>query len=343
MKKLLLFAACLSIAACDLRQHIVDAPANLGDFIAGRIPALLADPSSEIYEFASVLDYGMETDVSLYGFPRSEIITIHDYMLFANLEDYVMPEHRTIRRQTLSTASVEYGGVIMEEQKSFVLDTAEIRVQSGDTAFSIARRHNMPVQRLALLNNLSAPYSLRVGQTLRVENAEIVTTRTEAPQPDMTAMTPGASPAPSVQERPVVRSNAGTRLPALPPRAGNKFMWPVKGRIISDFGPKRTGLNNDGINIAAPLGTKVVAADNGVVAYAGNELKGMGNLLIIQHAGGWMTVYAHLDTFVVRRGDKVNIGQKIGTVGRTGKVDEPQLHFETRRGARAFDPKKELR
>ena len=92
------------------------------------------------------------------------------------------------------------------------------------------------------------------------------------------------------------------------------------------------------VNIASAKGTSVVAAENGVVAYAGNEIKGMGNLIIVQHESGWMTVYAHLDSMNVKRGTKVNVGQKIGTVGETGKVDSPQLHFEIRKGTKAYDP-----
>ncbi|MCL2748794.1 MAG: LysM peptidoglycan-binding domain-containing M23 family metallopeptidase [Alphaproteobacteria bacterium] len=122
-----------------------------------------------------------------------------------------------------------------------------------------------------------------------------------------------------------------------------RFTWPVRGRILSDFGYKNNGLYNDGINIGAPAGTVVKASESGVVAYAGNELKGMGNLVIIQHNGGWMTVYAHLDIMNVQRGYKVAGGEKIGTIGKTGKVAEPQLHFEIRKGTKAYNPQKELK
>ena len=116
----------------------------------------------------------------------------------------------------------------------------------------------------------------------------------------------------------------------------------MRGAILSDFGPKPGGLHNDGINISATRGASVVAADNGVVAYAGNELRGFGNLLLIRHADGWMTAYAHLDDMLVERGAKVTRGQKIGTVGSTGNVSSPQLHFEVRRGNRAIDPRDHL-
>ncbi len=101
-------------------------------------------------------------------------------------------------------------------------------------------------------------------------------------------------------------------------------------------------MHNDGINIEAAAGTQIRAAENGVVVYAGNELRGFGNLLLIKHADGWTTAYAHADTLLVRRGDRVNRGQAIATVGRTGNVDRPQLHFEIRKGPRPVDPRNEL-
>lgn len=129
---------------------------------------------------------------------------------------------------------------------------------------------------------------------------------------------------------------------ALPARGARAFLWPLRGRIVSDFGPKGGGLHNDGINIAAPQGTSVRAAENGVVVYAGNELRGFGNLLLVRHADGWVTAYAHLDEKLVGRGDRVRRGQVIGRVGATGNVNAPQLHFEIRRGTRAVNPREHL-
>jgi murein DD-endopeptidase MepM/ murein hydrolase activator NlpD len=112
----------------------------------------------------------------------------------------------------------------------------------------------------------------------------------------------------------------------------------VNGKIISSFGAKKGGLHNDGINIAAARGAPVRAAENGIVAYAGNELRGFGNLLLIKHADGWTSAYAHNDRLLVRRGDQVRRGQIIARVGSTGSVTSPQLHFELREGSEAIDP-----
>jgi murein DD-endopeptidase MepM/ murein hydrolase activator NlpD len=153
------------------------------------------------------------------------------------------------------------------------------------------------------------------------------------------------APAPAPAPTPVVQPVPTPSPPAAeeaPPRSSGRFAWPAQGKILSEFGPKSGGLHNDGINIAAPQGTPVFSAENGVVAYAGNELRGFGNLLLIRHANGWMTAYAHLGGMQVARGDKVTRGQKIGTVGSTGSVGEPQLHFEVRKGSRAVDPREFL-
>lgn len=120
-------------------------------------------------------------------------------------------------------------------------------------------------------------------------------------------------------------------------------MWPVRGKVVSSFGPKAKGLHNDGVNIAAPLGTPVLAAENGVIAYAGNELRGYGNLLLVKHDNGWITAYAHTQDLTVKRGERVKKGQIIARVGSTGNVRTPQLHFELRRGKHAVDPVKYLK
>ena len=123
---------------------------------------------------------------------------------------------------------------------------------------------------------------------------------------------------------------------------GSHYAWPVRGRVLAGYGVASGGSHNDGINIAAPRGTPVAAVDAGVVAYAGNELRGYGNLVLVKHANGWITAYAHCDELLVKQGDKVNRGQAIAKVGATGGVSEPQLHFELRRGKKAVDPREFL-
>jgi len=116
----------------------------------------------------------------------------------------------------------------------------------------------------------------------------------------------------------------------------------VRGRVIAGFGPSTNGLQNDGINLAVPEGTAVRAAEEGVVAYAGNELKDYGNLVLVRHANGLVTAYAHASEILVKRGDTVRRGQVIARSGQTGKVTSPQLHFEIRKGSTPVDPTKYL-
>jgi murein DD-endopeptidase MepM/ murein hydrolase activator NlpD len=128
---------------------------------------------------------------------------------------------------------------------------------------------------------------------------------------------------------------------ALPPAAVSPnpaFVWPVNGKVISSFGTTNGGERNDGINIAAAQGTPIHAAAGGTVSYAGDELKDYGNLVLIKHADGYITAYAHADRLIVAKGETVTKGQVIGYAGHTGDVSTPQLHFEIRRGTQPVDP-----
>jgi murein DD-endopeptidase MepM/ murein hydrolase activator NlpD len=218
----------------------------------------------------------------------------------------------------------------------------------------LSRKYSVPVNDLAVMNKLTPPFSLSVGQQLRVPKISGVanekqtipaTVKISKTNTKNISATVGAKKSDTVvtQKQVVAKpkkisSDPSKKLPTITARSSSKFSWPVRGKILSAYGAKSNGLFNDGINISAKRGTAVKAAENGVVAYAGNEVKGMGNLIIIQHAGGWMTVYAHMDSMNVKRGTRVNVGQKIGAVGETGKVDSPQLHFEIRKGTKAYNP-----
>lgn len=168
--------------------------------------------------------------------------------------------------------------------------------------------------------------------------------RKAAPAPPPPAREAAAAP-PPIQKASVAvapaRPSKPTVLPDPPPLAGG-FIWPAKGKVIARFGPLAKGRHNDGINIALPLGAPVEAAADGVVAYAGNELRGFGNLLLIKHADGWISAYAHNRELLVSRGAVVKRGQTIARAGATGSVGSPQLHFELRKGARAVDPLRHL-
>jgi murein DD-endopeptidase MepM/ murein hydrolase activator NlpD len=109
--------------------------------------------------------------------------------------------------------------------------------------------------------------------------------------------------------------------------------------MLASYGVAADGTHNDGINIAAPRGTSIEAVEAGIVAYAGNELRGYGNLVLVKHGNGWISAYAHCDELLVKKGDPVYRGKVIAKVGATGGVSEPQLHFELRQGKRPVDPR----
>ena len=148
-----------------------------------------------------------------------------------------------------------------------------------------------------------------------------------AAMPMAMAAAPAAGAAAPAAEEKVAAGDAGT------------FRWPVRGRIISEYGAKSNGERNEGINLAVPEGTSVKAADGGEVIYAGNELKGYGNLVLVRHPNGYVSAYAHASELLVNRGDKVTRGQIIARAGATGSVSQPQLHFELRKGQKAVDPR----
>jgi len=197
-------------------------------------------------------------------------------------------------------------------------------VVSGDTVYGLSQRYGVDMSALVRLNRLPAPYRLKVGQALQIPSTvrapeTVVATDEAARTPDAAA----GEPAPAV-------SSVGA--------GDGQFIWPAKGRLISVFGDKGGGKFNEGINIAAAPGSRIRATAAGTVAYAGNELRGYGNLLLIRHADGWMSAYAHNEELLVRRGDAVDRGQVIATAGRTGNVSRPQSHFELRRRGKAVDP-----
>jgi murein DD-endopeptidase MepM/ murein hydrolase activator NlpD len=153
---------------------------------------------------------------------------------------------------------------------------------------------------------------------------------------------PNAIAASAEMTGPSKRVASVEQLPAPDPMSGNSFRWPVKGRVIAGFGTKPDGGHNDGIDVAVPQGTLVKAAENGVVAYSGNELKGYGNLVLIRHANNWVSAYANNEELLVKRGEKVRRGQIIAKAGATGAVSQPQVHFELRKGSRPVDPTKHM-
>lgn len=284
--------------------------------------------------------------------PPGHILVRRGDTLYGIARRHGIPIRKLIEENGLRPPYVIYPG------KTLKTPGARVHVaQAGETAYGIARRYGVDMGSLVRINNIRPPYRLRSGQRLRLPDARgsnvAQTSRPDRTEQDQrkTTVRPVRGP-PNLPQRttvlrqpapqPVWNKPAPTPLKAPPRRSGRKFFWPVKGKIIVAFGPRKGGFHNDGLNIAARAGTPIRAAENGVVAYVGNQLQGFGNLVLIKHSGGWMTAYAHGSRVLVRRGSVVKRGQTIARVGRTGNVDKPQLHFELRRGDQAVDPRRYL-
>jgi len=229
-------------------------------------------------------------------------------------------------------------------------------VNRGDTLLSIAHRNHVPVAELAKANNLEPSAKLKLGAKLTVPGAKTAAVAPAAAPAAVAAAQPAAALAPPSTkmaaaggppqsarlaqatttpedikvESPVKAAEATGALPT--------FRWPVRGKVITSYGAKTNGKANDGINLAVPEGTPVKAAEDGVVAYSGNELKGYGNLVLVRHSNGYVTAYAHASELLVKRGDAIKRGQIIAKSGQSGEVGSPQLHFEIRKGSSPVDP-----
>ena len=224
--------------------------------------------------------------------------------------------------------------------------------RAGETAYGIARRYKINMGTLVRINRIRPPYRLRQGQRLRLPDPLLKTSQTRGAWREKTAFSNRRkigilnSPSKVKLHRPKnYQKWRGTapRSSTNATQSGRKnFLWPVKGRVIVGFGPRKGGFHNDGINILARAGTPVRSAEKGKVIYVGNQLQGFGNLVLIKHSDGWISAYAHGSSVLVKRGSLVRRGQVIAKVGRTGNVDRPQLHFELRRGDEAVDPRNYL-
>jgi murein DD-endopeptidase MepM/ murein hydrolase activator NlpD len=224
-------------------------------------------------------------------------------------------------------------------------------VAPGETLMSISRRYHKPLKQIADANHIPPHQHLKIGDRIVIPG-KVVAAATPAAQPApqpaapavaaakvQPARTPAIAPAPALKVTAEATPSANYAAAGGPATAdggaaagGPAFRWPLRGRVISGF-PK-----NDGIDLAVPEGTAVHAAEDGVVAYAGSELKGYGNLILIRHSNGYVTAYAHASELMVKRNDPVRRGQVIAKSGQSGTVSAPQLHFEIRKGSTPVDP-----
>ncbi len=232
------------------------------------------------------------------------------------------------------------------------------KVASGENLIAIAKKNGVTVEALRAANGLTSN-AVRVGQELKIPaagpkvaekpatekvTADDMTTASVSQRPDAPlkpkATQPAAAAAAPAESKESVSSAAGTQVASTAPAETGigKYRWPATGAVIAAYGANVDGQRNDGIDISVPEGTPVKAAENGVVIYAGNGLEKLGNTVLIRHSDGKVTVYAHLKSIDVNRGDKVNRGQVVADSGMSGNASRPKLHFEVRKNSAPINP-----
>ncbi|MCW3849246.1 M23 family metallopeptidase [Sphingomonas sp. LB-2] len=220
-------------------------------------------------------------------------------------------------------------------------------VRDGETGIAIARAYGVDWGRVVTVNYLEEPYILRTGQRILIPDAgpETLEQRAARFHLDIDDIVTGGQPALAANQRPRTPTTSPSRpLPptatvATPARLSTPFQWPVQGTVVKRFGPGASGEVNDGIKIAVPLDTPILAAADGVVAYAGGDIPALGGLVILRHGDAWTTVYGHAGQILVRRGQSVKRGQMIALSGNSGfAADRPEVHFEIRQGRTPVDP-----
>lgn len=306
-----------------------------------------------MYSLARANHMSVQQLASANSIPYPYTLKVGQRLKVPGVASPTSPAPSFVPRKT--TSAYRAASAPAEPRKNFTAAGSH-RVEPGETLFSLGRKYNKNPYDIARYNNLAAPYGLNAGQVVKIPGSGATYAARTAPavgrQP--TTNVPFArksnqiarkntdriapAPVPKVAKSPDIQPATPTMRTA----SGSTFRWPVKGRVISSFGKKPNGLRNEGINIAVPEGTSVRSAEAGIVAYAGNELKGYGNLVLVRHKNGWVTAYAHNKQLFVKRGDTVKRGTVIAKAGQTGSVKSPQLHFEVRKGSSAVDPMKYL-
>jgi murein DD-endopeptidase MepM/ murein hydrolase activator NlpD len=310
----------------------------------------------------------VEQGMTLYSIAKANNITVSQLAAANHISaPYSVSTGRVLRIPGVAQAKAPASRYVAEQDVSSNEDNSTpVRklsaggahtVASGETLFSLGRKYGVSPYTIADLNGLPHDKPLSIGQSVRipagkgpalaakkplVEEQEAIASNDEQPEVIETPKNLAAKKSLAAEEIPEAAPAPKQVAEATANPTAGGMRWPVKGKIISQYGAKPNGLKNEGINIAVPEGTGIRAAESGVVAYAGNELKGYGNLVLIRHEGGWVTAYAHAKELFVKRGDTVKRGDVIAKAGQTGSVSSPQLHFEVRKGATAMDPLKFL-
>jgi murein DD-endopeptidase MepM/ murein hydrolase activator NlpD len=292
----------------------------------------------------------VDTIARRYGVPASVIMQANNIAAPATLhpgQRLVIPRYTSTRLTTAPAPRLPASAATPAAAGNAGGHSGVHVVAAGDTLGKISHRYHKSANEIAKANNIQPTATLNVGERLIIPGAQISEVKAAAPpasapqQKTVLASAAPKEPEP-VQTAAVVAPTDSLEKEATKLAESNgtvpKFRWPANGRVIAGYGATPNGQQNDGINISLPENTPVKAAEDGVVAYAGNELKGYGNLVLVRHPNGYVTAYAHAKELLVKRGDQVKRGQVIARSGQTGNVNTPQLHFEIRKGSSPLDP-----
>lgn len=258
----------------------------------------------------------------------------------------VLPASGTLRDKSQPGDNAAGNKIVSGDGKAPTPTGGSYVVKPGDSLSKIAKATGTPIDELKAANGLKDG-NIRIGQSLKlpgagaagvnpdtVKTASVPTKKVEPSSP-----APFASPAPAkTQTVNEVTASADPKDVAPEATGISKYRWPVTGAVVAGFGANVDGKRNDGIDISVPTGTPVKAAENGVVIYAGNGLKELGNTVLVRHDDGTVTVYGHAEAVGVTRGQKVQRGQQLATSGMSGNVKRPLLHFEVRKDATPVNP-----
>ena len=214
------------------------------------------------------------------------------------------------------------------------------RIIAGETLWRIAKRCGAPLEELARCNGISDPRRIRAGETARIPSAP-----TPAPAASSARAAIPSAPERSEDEEGGVlptemagrASRAGRAASARPNIPSGPFCWPLSGELMSPFG-LRAGRMHSGLDLKAAPGAKIKASRSGRVLYSGSGFRGYGNVVILDHGDGFLTIYAHNLKNLVHEDERVEAGATIALVGQTGNATSPHLHFEIRSGDRPVDP-----
>ncbi|MCP4936588.1 MAG: peptidoglycan DD-metalloendopeptidase family protein [bacterium] len=288
---------------------------------------------------------------TLYSIGRRHNVSIVELMEMNGLVDsnLTVGQRLTVpggARQTIARSSQADAATRVKARTS-----GTYTVRPGERFANIAKKHGVSSAQLADVNGVTDPGSIRAGEVLilptranpvrnmkkavklspkQPSELKVRKVKTQAINLGFSKKSPSATV--------IKQQSVAMKKPSKKGAVSTAFRWPVRGRIIGKFGPRTDGTHNDGINLAVPNGTKVKAAESGVVAYVGSELEGYGNLILIRHSNDWVSAYAHNDKLIVKRGEKIKRGQIIARAGTSGSVEVPQVHFELRKGSKPVDP-----